>query len=390
MGWRAGTALPAVGLQGEGLLAVSAPGAPTRTWYAPEPWREVPSIRLESRGDRLVVSSNGSIVEVAFDGTLDDALAGVGDRLAGGRVRSIPPGWCSWSAYFGQVTAADVVENLHAAERLELPIEIVQVDDGYEPVVGDWLEENNRFGSLRQVGEAIRSAGKTAGVWTAPFLVGERSLLARSHPEWLVEDADAGWNWNQRLLVLDVTHPAAAAHLRGVYETLVAWGFRYFKLDFLYAGALGGRRHADCTALEAYREGLRLVRLGAGHEAIQLGCGAPLLPSIGLVDAMRIGPDVLPEPVGDPPPAPDPDLAEVARRVRARAWTHGRLWVADPDCLVARAEIAERTAWASQIESLGGLAFSGDRLGELDELGLELTRRTLRPSSPNPVARDGR
>jgi alpha-galactosidase len=187
-----------------------------------------------------------------------------------------------------------------------------------------------------------------------------------------------------------VTHPAAADHLRGVYETLAAWGFRYFKLDFLYAGALGGRRHADCTALEAYREGLRLVRLGAGHEAILLGCGAPLLPSIGLVDAMRIGPDVLPEPVGDPPRAPDPDLAEVARRVRARAWTHGRLWVADPDCLVARAEIAERTAWASQIESLGGLAFSGDRLGELDELGLELTRRTLRPSSPNPVARDGR
>jgi alpha-galactosidase len=279
---------------------------------------------------------------------------------------------------------------MRAAERLELPIEIVQVDDGYEPVVGDWLEQNSRFGSLLELSEAIRSAGKIPGIWTAPFLVGERSALAQSHPEWLVEDADAGWNWDQRLRVLDVTHPTAAAHLREVYETLAASGFRYFKLDFLYAGALDGRRHADCTALEAYREGLRVVRLGAGHEAILLGCGAPLLPSIGLVDAMRIGPDVLPEPVGDPPRAPDPDLAEVAGRVRARAWTHGRLWIADPDCLVARAEIAERAAWASEIDSLGGLAFSSDRLAKLDELGLELTRHVLRRSSPNPLAPGGR
>ncbi len=82
MGWRPGTALPSLGLQGEGLLAASAPGAPTRAWYAPEPWREVPSIRLESRGDRLLLSSNGSVAEVAVDGTLDHALADVGDRLA--------------------------------------------------------------------------------------------------------------------------------------------------------------------------------------------------------------------------------------------------------------------------------------------------------------------
>lgn len=35
---------------------------------------------------------------------------------------------------------------------------------------------------------------------------------------------------------------------------------------------------------------MRLIRAGAGPDAILLG-GGPLLPSIGLVDAMRIGPD---------------------------------------------------------------------------------------------------
>jgi len=121
-----------------------------------------------------------------------------------------------------------------------------------------------------------------------------------------------------------------------VYATLARRGFGFHKLDFLYAGALGGGRHADTTPLAAYREGLELVREGAGLDALLVGCGAPLLPSIGLIDAMRIGPDVVPEPREDPPAAGEPDLHEVIARTRARAWTHGRLWTADPDSLVVR------------------------------------------------------
>jgi len=53
---------------------------------------------------------------------------------------------------------------------------------------------------------------------------------------------------------------------------------------------------------------------------------------------------------------------------------------------VARPEIAEREAWAAHGEAFGGLAFSGDRLAALDDRGLELTRRVLRPSSTTPPA----
>jgi alpha-galactosidase len=381
MGWRPGKELPRRGFQGEGILALHTPGDPVHVWYAPEPGREVPSIRLEADGDRALVEADGHVVKLSVDGTLDRALATVADRLGRSRMRAIPSGWCSWSCYFQHVTEVAALENLEAAERFALPVEIVQIDDGYESGIGDWLDEKPHFGSLRRVAASIRTAGKIPGIWTAPFLVGQRSRLAARHPEWLVGKADAGWNWNQHLLVLDVSHPAAAAHLQGVYETLATWGFGYYKLDFLYAGALDGRRHTGCTPLEAYREGLRLVRAAVGAEAILLGCGAPLLPSIGLVDAMRIGPDVLPEPTGDPSIAAGPDLAEVMQRTRARSWTHGRLWVADPDCLVVRAGIPDREAWASHVERLGGLAFSSDRLTTLDELGLDLTRRVLELSS---------
>jgi len=378
MGWRADKQRPARGFQGEGILAVWVRGEPTRVWYAPEPARAVASIRCEAANGRLLVSADGPVVELVSEGSVEEVLAQLGELLSPGEIASIPPGWCSWSAYFGTVTEADVIENLRAAARLELPVEIFQVDDGYERGIGDWLEDDPRFGSLRGTAAQIGAEGKLPGVWTAPFLVGEPSEIAREHPDWIVGGADAGWNWKQRLLVLDVTHPAAAEHVRSVYMTLAAWGIGFHKLDFLYAGALDGRRRADCSALDAYREGLRLVREGAGADAILLGCGAPLLPSIGLVDAMRIGPDVLPEPRGEPPLAEEPDLAAVIARTRTRAWTHGRLWAADPDSLVVRAEIAQREAWARHVEMYGGLAFSGDRLDALDERGRELTRRALR------------
>ena len=378
MGWRPGKALPAVGFQGEGILGLAVDGLPARVWFSPDPSTGVASIRVEASGERLFVASDGKVDELSCDAGLDAALALTGDRLSAGAVGSIPPGWCSWSCYFGRVTEGDVAENLAAADELSLPIQIVQVDDGWQAGIGDWLDVDHRFGSLRRTADRILAAGRRPGIWTAPFLVGEQSALAQTHPDWLVADADAGWNWDQRLRVLDVTHPPAAAHLERVYRTLSDWGFTYHKLDFLYAGAVDGGRRADCSALDAYREGLRLIRLAAGAEAILLACGAPLLPSIGLVDAMRVGPDVLPEPPGTP------DLRQPLAVTRARAWMHGRLWANDPDCLVARPEIAEREQWAAHVGSYGGLAFSSDRLEALDERGLELTKRVLRPSSEEP------
>jgi alpha-galactosidase len=62
------------------------------------------------------------------------------------------------------------------------------------------------------------------------------------------------------------------------------------KLDFLYAGALQGIRHVGMPREAAYRQGLQVIREAAG-DAYVLACGAPILPSIGLCDGLRAGPD---------------------------------------------------------------------------------------------------
>jgi len=71
-----------------------------------------------------------------------------------------------------------------------------------------------------------------------------------------------------------------------------AWGFRYLKLDFLYAGALPGVRHKNLPREQAYRDALQVMREAMGDDAYFLACGAPIIPSLGLCDALRIGPDV--------------------------------------------------------------------------------------------------
>ena len=79
--------------------------------------------------------------------------------------------------------------------------------------------------------------------------------------------------------------------LSALIEQVCKWGFDYVKLDFLYAGALPGVRHTDLPREQAYRQGLYTIRKALG-DAYFLTCGAPIIPSLGLCDGMRVGPDV--------------------------------------------------------------------------------------------------
>ncbi|MHB1973075.1 MAG: alpha-amylase family protein [Acidimicrobiales bacterium] len=240
----------------------------------------------------------------------------------------------------------------------------------------------------------------------APFAVGRSSRLAAEHPDWLLKDpatgevVDAGEVLRDRCSALDVTHPDVADYLDAVFESMASWGIDYFKIDFAYAGALAGRRHEDVTGVEADRRGLQTIhRQAIGPEATLLGCGAPLLASVGLVDAMRVGPGIA---LHDEPSTGNPSMPSqrtATRNTVARAWQHGRFFVNDPDCLVARPEVARpeverpeverREECAATFEHYGGLRSSSDRLRRLDawglEWGLEKTRRLLLPASTRPL-----
>jgi alpha-galactosidase len=364
MRFRPGTPVARAGLQGEGLLVVDpGTGAPARR-YATTDLVTVPTLRAVLEAGRLEVSATGPVTVTLHDEGGESALSAYGDELPG--APTTPPRvWCSWYRYFEEVTAADVVENLTAFDELELPVDVVQIDDGWSPGLGEGLVDAERFGSLPALVDRIRGSGRRAGLWLAPFLVGSETTLARMRPEWLV--GPAGRNWGQELMGLDLTHPGVRELLATHLERLVGLGIDYLKLDFLYAGALAGA--------DAYRSGLELVRKVVGPDVFLVGCGAPLLPSVGLLDAMRVSPDTFHE-GGEDGSTGLRGLMPMA----ARAWQQGRLWVNDPDCVVARPSYAMREPWAAAAGRYAGLRSFSDRVADLDDWGLRTVRALLADS----------
>jgi alpha-galactosidase len=201
-------------------------------------------------------------------------------------------------------------------------------------------------------------------------VVGAHTTLATQHPDWVI--GNAGRNWGDDLVGLDLTHPGVLDLLEQTFTRVVELGVDYLKLDFLYGGAVPGRRVEDMSGAEAYRSGLSLVREVVGPDVYLFGCGAPLLPSVGLVDAMRVSPDTFHE-GGEDGSGGLRGLMPLA----GRAWQQGRFWVNDPDCLVARPSYAERDRWAGAVAAFGGLASFSDRVGELDDHGLQQVRQVL-------------
>ena len=385
--YRPGRPAPATGFQGEGLLAVDPGTGDPVVVFGAEPGPTVPSIRASFVDGHVLVGADGPVT-TSQASTVDEGLAAWADRYAAiagvGPIRPAPTGWCSWYHYFTEVAAADIEENVAAIHERDLPVDVIQIDDGWQAEIGDWLDLSGRFASLSALTDRIRDTGRRTGIWVAPFLVGARSRLAAEHPDWLIPGTLAGHNWDQDTHGLDTTHPGVRDYLRRVFGMLREVGIDYFKVDFLYAGALDGPRHSGADPITAYREGVQLVRAAIGPQAYLLGCGAPILPSVGLFDAMRVSADVAPHwaPLDGDPAQPSQQGAVFS--TIGRAFQHGRFWVNDPDCIVARPAIERRAEWAEVVDRYGGLRFSSDRIADLDQWGLATTRRLLE-GTPPPV-----
>jgi alpha-galactosidase len=273
----------------------------------------------------------------------------------------------------------------------QLPLRLIQLDDGFQRAVGDWLDINDKFSpSLRGLASDIRVAGFMPGLWLAPFLLSANSRTYAEHPDWVIRDArgepvNALHNWGSANYCLDTTHPAAFDWICEVIRIVTEdWGFDYLKLDFLYAAAVRGIRHdPSVTSVQAYRAAMRRIREVVGERFI-LGCGAPLLPSIGLVDGMRIGSDVAGY-WGHEGNSDGPALSNALRATLARGWLHGKWWTNDPDCVIVRGHDTELTpdevqAWAAVVALSGGMFFVGDDLSELEPDRLAILSRLVPPS----------
>jgi alpha-galactosidase len=385
---------PENAFSGEGLLAVSLdPEGPTQIFGTSDVEGEVPSLRAELAPgtSRLVIAANGPVSQTRTSLPSEQALAAWADGLAGdggvGPITEAPTLWSHWYHYFNDITASDIIENVDAMGELEVPVDVVEIDDGYQQGIGDWLEFTPGFANLTALLAEIRERGHRAGIWLAPWLVGERSRLFWRCRDWLVhgENGDpkrVAHNWGQDLFALDTTHPGAGAWLSQVLSTFADWGVDFFKLDFVFAGAVEGRRQAECTGVQAYRSGLRLVRDAVGEHAHLLGCGAPIIPSVGLVGSMRVSPDVGANYAPEGGDLSQPSQAAAVLTGRARAFMHGRFWVNDADCLIVDPMVERRAEWAEHVRRFTGLRSTSDRLRHLDQWGLDVTRELLQRPSP--------
>ncbi|MGQ9856456.1 MAG: glycoside hydrolase family 36 protein [Fervidobacterium sp.] len=254
---------------------------------------------------------------------------------------SHPLGWSSWYQYFLDFDYEKMMGDLRRSKELGLNYEVFQIDDAWEKDIGDW-EPNEKFPSLEKIANDITSYGYVPGIWLAPFSISETSQIFKFHPDWLVKDNNgnpvvAYENWNKKIYALDTTHPEVTKWLSELFKNLKKSGFNYFKIDFLFAAAIQGKRYENVTPIEAYRKGLEIIRKSVGDSFV-LGCGAPLLPSVGYVDGMRISADTAPfwDPTG--PDIGYPNAYYALRNVITRGFMNNVLWWNDPDCLMLRKE----------------------------------------------------
>jgi alpha-galactosidase len=307
--------------------------------------------------------------------------------------------WCSWYAYGQRVTAQALLNEARAIREAALPIEVFQIDDGFQAEVGDWFELRPRFGlPLPALARELRALDFTPGLWLAPLLVSPNSRLARQHPEWLLADERAqpalyGDNWGGPYHALDASRTDVLAWLERLGAAAREWDYPYLKLDFLFAGALPGvRSDPQVTRAGSYRDAIEALRAGAGPDAYLLGCGAPLAASVGVMDAMRTGPDVAPR--------WDDALRRTTLRDRSgpatrnavqtclARWYLRHWYTPDPDpVLVRRVQSLltgeQRAVLAGLLDTVGGVRSFSDPMKLLDEAALAELRQVLEPSAPD-------
>ncbi|MCR4954179.1 MAG: alpha-galactosidase [Treponema sp.] len=185
---------------------------------------------------------------------------------------------------------------------------IFQVDDGWEKQLGNWESRDDRFpDGMAELAKSIENQGYIPGLWIAPFIIDLRSPIAQEHPDWLLRDKyenliGAGYNplWgvNGTFYCFDLSNNEVLDHLDKLLDTAVNdWGFRYLKLDFLYAGMIYGNFKNGGAAYEWYSRAIKkLTNRRVNKEGLPvcyLGCGIPLEASFNDFPLSRIGCDTL-------------------------------------------------------------------------------------------------
>lgn len=319
-----------------------------------------------------------------------------GRQMKAVQTRNIPTGWCSYYFYYGKETEDDILENARflAQNKNAIPVEYIQIDDGWQKARGDWLNskpEKYPHGMQWLANEIIK-LGFKPGIWIAPYLIGEETDIFKERKEWLLKDKEGNFLTMGNNFILDVTHPDAFDWITNCFKTIKSWGYSYFKLDFMMTQTCYNAEYYDksLSRVQAYRKGLQGIRDAVGNEAFVLGGTSLIFPNVGLVNSCRISTDVTPfwSLKGHTPESPA--IFNVCRNIINRSYLNQNLWINDPDCLIVREEhkrekykdipsltLEETQMLATAMIMSGGSLFLGDRLQELPEERLKIIKKVI-------------
>jgi lysophospholipase L1-like esterase len=369
-------------------------------------------VRVQSQLDhgRLRIPAGQDVVTESFlIGYFDDARLGLeayADAIARQYAIKLPPqhpGYCTWymEKHGGACDEKRLAElSAYAAKNLKpFGFDFIQIDDGWQEGIATNGPKKNFTthapkgpypGGMKATADGIRGLGLTPGIWFMPFAGNHKDPFFKDHQDWFAKGRDGKpyeTEWGGTCL--DMTQPGAREHLRSVVRRIAHdWGYRVFKMDGLWTGsatkqiyvndgykddAIGeaGPAKADVTNVEAFRQGLKLVREAAGPDIFLLGCCVSqnmrsFGGSFGLLDAMRVGPDTGAGHIGAPH--------------ASRLWfLNGRVWWNDPDCVSVRTgtPLEQARLNASFTTIAGDLFYNSDWMPDLPPERLDILRRCI-------------
>ena len=303
-------------------------------------------------------------------------------------------GWCSW---YDRTTKID---EKHTREVLDILASnpnvfgkgVLQIDDGYQIMDGDW-RGNAKFSSgMATMAKDIRAKGWLPGVWFAPLMINPAHPWMKKNPDAIQKNADGiasfmnanpfhpdGANW----IVPD--HPASKKFLYTIITDARDRGYGYIKIDF---NGIGSRfTDPSKTSLQIFRDLYTLYREAAGEEMYILSClGQPTRGVIGFIDAARVGPDSHPAHF-------DKCLKSVLRfQIYDNVW-----WQNDPDVSYIATDLPSRTlgpvqpnegmwrTWHNITCLVGGTAMISEPLQTEDSKAAWRAFEIMRPASAEPA-----
>ncbi len=350
---------------------------------------------------KLVTEDYTVLDIVYFEGTYDEVFDNYFGMMDMPATRNgHMSGYTSWYNYFQNINEDIIIRDLNGLDPAKEEVSIFQIDDGYEPFVGDWLDPcPEKFPKgMRYISDKIHEKGYKAGIWIAPFSCQRVSRMAKEHPDWLIKDENGkpqigvpAWGG---AYTFDIFNEEARDYIRSVFDAVLNdWNFDMVKLDFLYSQCIIPR-NGKCRG-EIMYAGMCFLRDCVGDKLF-LGCGAPIGTAIGIVDACRISCDVSPNYEGEfytKYLLLNNEIVSAQMAINNtifRRHLNGRVWMNDPDVFFLRENNLKFTKNQRQLLATinnlcGNVLFISDNAGDYDETQMKLLKKYFKKTDEKVI-----